>query len=194
MVNVSTSKWISFVAVMAALGNALSFVSIQLSPLVPSIPLGPVSVSLALDFSHLATFIAAFLGGPIVGGLAGLIGGFVAAFEFGFSQGNWISGIGIPIGKAMTGVAAGLLFKSLRSGRLKILAATAISYIPEAIFTAIIFVYLLPVFYGLPQVVAMVLAIQVVVKAYIEMLIMGTILAYITGSKGFQTFTRSFRM
>ncbi len=191
MVAISSSRGISFVALMAALGNVLSFVSIQLSPLVPSIPLGPISVSLALDLSHIATFIAALLGGPVVGGLTGLVGGSVAAFEFGVSQGNILSTIGIPIGKALTGVFAGLLFKSLSNGKLRLVGATVVSYVPEAAFTWVLFVYLLPLFLGLPQQIAMAVAVQIIIKAFIEMLLMGAILAYLTASRGFQSFSRS---
>jgi hypothetical protein len=191
MLNISTSKGLSFVALMAALGNVFSFISIQLSPIVPSIPLGPISFSLALDLSHLATFTAALLGGPIVGGLTGLVGGSVAAFQFGFSTGNIITGFALPIGKAMTGVVAGLLFKRLGSSRLETLAVTVISYVPEAIFTAFIFVYLYPIYYGLPPAIATVIAVQIIVKAFVEMLIIGAILAYIAGSKGFRAFTQT---
>ncbi|MCX6649936.1 MAG: hypothetical protein NTV61_11220 [Candidatus Bathyarchaeota archaeon] len=191
MIKVSTSKGLSFIALMAALGNVLSFISIQLSPIVPSIPLGPVSFSLALDLSHLATFTAALLGGPVVGGLTGLVGGFVAAFQFGFSQGNIITGIGLPLGKAMTGIMAGILFQRIRTGKWKTPTVTVISYIPEAIFTAVIFVYLYPIFYGLPAAIAVVVASQIIVKAFVEMLIIGVVLTYISKSSGFQTFTRS---
>jgi riboflavin transporter FmnP len=151
MVSITTSKGISFIAVMAALGNVLSFISIQLSPIIPQIPLGPINFSLALDFSHLATFIAALIGGPVVGGLVGLVGGSVAAFQFGFSQGNILSGICLPIGKAMTGIAAGFLFKWLSSGKVKMILGTVLSYIPEGVFTALIFIYLYPAFYGFSQ-------------------------------------------
>jgi hypothetical protein len=191
MINASTSKGLSFIALMAALGNVLSFISIQLSPIVPSIPLGPVNFSLALDLSHLATFTAALLGGPVIGGLTGLVGGFVAAFQFGFSQGNIITGIGLPLGKAVTGIVAGILFRRISIGRWKTLIVTVISYIPEAIFTAVIFVYLYPIFYGLPTAIAVIVATQIIVKAFVEMLILGTILTYIAGSRGFQAFTRS---
>jgi len=191
MIKASTSKGLSFIALMAALGNVLSFISIQLSPIVPSIPLGPVNFSLALDLSHLATFTAALLGGPVIGGLTGLVGGFVAAFQFGFSQGNIITGIGLPLGKAVTGIVAGILFRRISIGRWKTLIVTVISYIPEAIFTAVIFVYLYPIFYGLPTAIAVIVATQIIVKAFVEMLILGTILTYIAGSRGFQAFTRS---
>ena len=65
------SRSLTFVAIMAALGNVLSFITTQLAPIAPNIPLGPVSVSLALDISHLTTFIAALLGGPVLGGITG---------------------------------------------------------------------------------------------------------------------------
>jgi hypothetical protein len=190
MLNISTSKGLSFVALMAALGNVLSFISIQLSPIVPSIPLGPISFSLALDLSHLATFIASLLGGSIIGGLTGLVGGSVAAFQFGFSTGNIITGFALPLGKAMTGVVAGVLFKRLGSGRLETIAVTVISYVPEAIFTAFIFVYLYPIVYGLPTAIATVIAVQIIIKAFVEMLLIGAILAYIAGSKGIKAFTQ----
>jgi hypothetical protein len=175
---------------MAALGNVLSLLSIQLSPIVPSIPLGPINFSLALDLSHLATFTAALLGGPIVGGLTGLVGGFVAAFQFGFSQGNIVTGIGLPLGKAMTGIVAGLLFRRLSGGVSKTLIVTVVSYIPEAIFTAIIFVYLYPIIYGLPTEVAVLITTQIIVKAFAEMILLGIILTYVSGSRGFQTYVR----
>jgi len=190
MLKISTAKGLSFVALMAALGNVLSFISIQLSPIIPSIPLGPISFSLALDLSHLATFTASLLGGSIVGGFTGLVGGFVAAFQFGFSTGNIITGFALPLGKAMTGVVAGILFKRLSSGRLEAMTVTVISYVPEAIFTAFIFVYLYPMFYGLPSAIASLIAAQIIVKAFIEMLIIGAILAYMFGSKGFKAFLK----
>jgi hypothetical protein len=190
-IKASTSKELTFIALMAALGNALSLISIELSPIVPSIPLGPVSFSLALDLSHLATFTAALLGGPVIGGFTGLVGGFVAAFQFGFSQGNIITGIGLPLGKAMTGIVAGILFKRFNIGTLKTIAFTVISYIPESIFTVVIFVYLYPIFYGLPSAIAVVIATEIVLKAFVEMLIIGVVLGFIAGSSGFKAFTRS---
>jgi len=191
MIKASTSKGLSFIALMAALGNVLSFISLQLSPIVPSIPLGPINFSLALDLSHLATFAAALVGGPVVGGLTGLVGGFVAAFQFGFSQGNIITGIALPLGKAMTGVVAGIIFQRINGDGWKTPLVTVVSYIPEAIFTAVIFVYLYPIFYGLPTAVALIIALQIIVKAFVEMLLIGAVLKYISENKGFQAYTRS---
>ncbi len=181
------SKSLVFAAMMAALGNVLSFLSIQLAPLMPNIPLGPVQMSLALDLSHLTTFIAALYGGPVVGGLTGLLGGLIAAFEFGFSKGNLITGFGLPLGKAMTGVAAGLVMSrfDVNESRVRPVLATVISYIPEAVFTVFLFVSLFPVFLGLPPVVATAIATQIIIKAFFEMVVMGIVLAGMIENQGF---------
>ena len=135
--------------------------------------------------------MAALLGGPVIGGFTGLVGGLVAAFQFGFSQGNIVTGIGLPLGKAMTGVAAGFLFKKIKAANWRTIAVTVASYIPEAVFTAVLFVYLYPLLYGLPQAVATLVATQILVKAFVEMLIMGFLLSVIAGSKGFRGFTQT---
>jgi LytS/YehU family sensor histidine kinase len=188
------SKGLVFAAMMAALGNVLSFLSMQLAPIAPNIPLGPVSVSLALDLSHLATFIASLFGGPLVGGVTGLVGGLVAAFEFGFSKGNLVTGIGLPLGKAMTGVTAGYVFRWLyRGGDIpRLVVSTVLSYIPEALLTLMLFIYLLPPLTGLPVAVASVIAVQIVVKAFAEMVILGIVLASFVNNLGFKTFAEGY--
>ncbi len=188
------SKTLAFAATMAALGNALSFLSIQLTPLVPSIPLGPVTVSLALDLSHLSTFIAALFGGPVVGGLTGLLSGLVAAFEFGFSQGNVVTGIGLPLGKAMTGVAAGYVFRRLyvEGNPLRMVASTALSYVPEALLTLALFRYVLPVVAGLPAGLATAIAIQIIVKAFFEMVLLGLVMVGLTSNAVFSDLARRY--
>ena len=179
---------------MAALGNVLSFISLQLAPIAPNIPLGPVSVSLAFDLSHLATFVAALFGGPIIGGMTGLIGGLVAAFEFGFSKGNVVSGIAIPIGKALTGVVAGLIIKRVdyKTRGWMLVAATTVSYLPEAAFTAIIFTMLYPVLFALPQIVANTITVQILVKAFVEMVVLGIILMGLVRNGAFIGYSKSF--
>jgi len=179
---------------MAALGNVLSYISIQLAPLVPSIPFGPVSVSLALDFSHLTTFISSIFGGTIVGGLVGLVGGIVAAFEFGFSKGNIISGVAIPIGKAMTGIVAGLIFTrfNLDFKRNLLVLGTIVSYIPEGIFTILIFTVLYPIYFNMPNVVANAIATQIFVKAIVEMVLLGILLFGFYTNKGFVKYSKEY--
>lgn len=173
---------------MAALGNVLSALSIQLSPIIPSIPVGPLNFSLALDLSHITTFIAALFGGPLVGGVTGLIGGAVAAFEFGFSKGNLVTGFGIPIGKALTGLAAGLLMSRLNpnKNRLMMVVSTVASYIPEGLFTIFIFVMVYPIFFPFtPLSFILPFTAQIIVKAFAEMVIMGILISVMTDNQGF---------
>ena len=184
------TKKITFIAMMAAMGNVLSLISIRMAPLVPSIPLGPgLTFSLALDLSHIATFIAALFGGPVVGGLTGMIGGMIAAFEFGFSQGNFLTGFGLPIGKALTGIAAGVLMKRLEErGGVMYVIGTILSYIPEALLTVMIFMWLFPLFIPFSEAWVTLFTIQILVKAFVEMIIMGVILTRVMGNRGFKVY------
>ena len=186
------TKKITFIAMMAAMGNVLSLISIRMAPLVPSIPLGPgLTFSLALDLSHIATFIAALFGGPIVGGLTGMIGGMIAAFEFGFSQGNFLTGFGLPIGKALTGIAAGVIMKRLEErGDVMYVIGTILSYIPEALVTVVIFMYLFPLFIPFSDQWVTIFTIQILVKAFVEMVIMGVILMRVMGNRGFKVYVQ----
>jgi LytS/YehU family sensor histidine kinase len=188
------SKGLVFTAMMAALGNVLSFLSMQLAPIAPNVPLGPISVSLALDLSHLATFIASLFGGPFVGGLTGLVGGMVAAFEFGFSKGNLVTGFGLPLGKAMTGVTAGYIFRWFRGegGVGRFVGSTAVSYVPEALLTLFLFIYVLPPLTGLPVSVASLIAAQIVAKAFAEMIILGLILVGLVSNIAFRDYARGY--
>lgn len=190
-----STKGVIFVALMSSLGNVLSFLSIKVSPLVPPIPLGFISVSMAFDLSHTTTFISSLFGGPILGGLTGLIGGLVAAYEFGFSQGNLITGFGLPVGKALTGLTAGLIMSRLnplRGNRLKMIAATVCAYIPEGLFTAVLFIFILQPLFHIPPIVVYPLTAQILVKAFIEMVVMGLILAALLGNRGFSEYVRGF--
>ncbi len=190
-----SSKTVVFVALMSALGNVLSALSITVSPIIPSIPLGPISVSLALDLSHVTTFIAALFGGPIIGGLTGMIGGLVAAYRFGFSSGNLITGFSLPIGKALTGVTAGYVmsfYGLLDRHRLSTVLTTVISYIPEGIFTAFVFLYMLQPVFGLPMAVIRIITIQILVKAIFEMVVMGLLLTAMMGNQGLSGYVKGF--
>jgi len=192
---VRSSKGVVLIAVMSALGNVLSFISIKVSPIIPSIPLGPISVSLALDLSHVTTFIAALFGGPALGGLTGAIGGLVAAYEFGFSKGNLITGFGLPVGKALTGVTAGLVMRAfglLDGRRLLTVPSTVISYVPEALFTAFLFIVVFPPVFGLPFWLANLIAAQIIAKAFFEMVVMGLIVAALLGNRGFTEYVKGF--
>ena len=187
------SRSLTFVAIMAALGNVLSFITTQLAPIAPNIPLGPVSVSLALDISHLTTFIASLLGGPVLGGITGAVGGVVAAFEFGFSKGNFVTGFGLPLGKALTGIAAGYLFQRYElDSWIKSALLTVVSYISEGLFTLVLFRYLLPPVTGMPIGIATLIGYQIIVKAFIEMILLGLLLRQIISNAGFKNYAESY--
>jgi len=188
MSGILSSKNLTFISMMAALGNVLSLLSIHLSPFMPSIPVGPLNFSLALDLSHITTFIAALFGGPLVGGVTGLIGGAIAAFEFGFSKGNLVTGFGLPIGKALTGLTAGLLMSRLNPNkdRLRMVISTVASYIPEGLFTILIFVIIYPIFFPLtPLSFILPFTTQIIVKAFAEMVIIGILISVMTDNQGF---------
>ena len=190
-----SAKAVVFIAIMSALGNVLSFISITVSPIIPSIPLGPISISLALDLSHVTTFIAALFGGPLLGGSTGLIGGLVAAYEFGFSKGNAISGFAIPVGKALTGITAGIVMKAIGNPirhRFFIVLTTMASYIPEAVYTAFIFIIIYPIIFKLPSSLFTLVTVQILVKAFVEMVVMGLILATMLGNRGFKEYVEGF--
>jgi LytS/YehU family sensor histidine kinase len=178
------SKTLTFIAVMSALGNVLSFISLQLAPIAPNIPLGPVSVSLAFDLSHLATFVAALFGGPVIGGMTGLIGGLVSSFEFGFSKGNI----------AFTGVVAGFIMSRIdyKPKKWMFIATTIISYLPEAVFTAFIFIVVYPALFEMPIIIVNAITVQILVKAFIEMAVMGVILMGLYGNVAFASYSESF--
>lgn len=189
------SRTVVLVAVLGALGNILSGLSIFSAPLIPSIPFGAVSVSLALDLSHLSTFIGALIGGPMVGTLTGFISGALAAYQFGFAQGNIITGVALPIGKALTGLAAGLLMTRLgllrRERRpLLLVPTTVLAYVPEGLYTAFIFIVLFPAVYGLPLSVVYLITAQILVKAFFEMLVLGIVVAALLSNRAFQNFAR----
>ena len=186
------SKSLMFIAIMASLGNVLSFITMQLTPIAPNIPLGPVSVSIALDISHLTTFIAAMYGGPVVGAITGAVGGLVAAFQFGFSQGNIVTGIGLPVGKALTGLAAGYVFNWFKESRYSNVISAMVSYVPEAILTYVLFRYLLPVTTGIPVGIAVAVSFQIIIKAFVEMVILGVLLSGLIGNVGFRGFIEGY--
>lgn len=194
---IRSARNVVFVGIMGALGNVLSWLSISMAPLLPTIPLGPFNVEVALDLSHLTTFIAALYGGPTIGGLTGLIGGLVAANILGFSKGNLVTGFGLPIGKALTGITAGFLMWALdlrnrNRHRVLIIVSTLLAYIPEAIFTALIFLNIIPMVYGTPAFILYPILVGILIKAFIEMFAIGVVLVGLTMNRGFTDFVNSY--
>jgi len=183
------AKVVAFVAMMGALGNALFALSQSL------FTIGQV----ALDLSHVATFISAIFGGPLLGGVVGILVGLGTGLYFGFIGGSlgFLGLVGLPVGKALTGVTAGFLSRALGEGDQPSSRRTALivilSYVPECLFTAFFFLVLVPAF--LPGDLAAFLAsllVPILVKAWIEIAFMAVLVGALAGNKGFVDFIEGF--
>ena len=186
------TRRIAFVGIMSALGMTLSILSINIAPYLGSVGQNGA----ALDLSHVATFVAAFFGGPIMGAMVGLLGGIYAGFYFGYVGGTLglLSLIGLPLGKALTGLVAGFLYRrtglgtDLRRSWLA-LPLTLLSYIPESLYTVLYFLYLVVPIYGQ----AMTFMIPLVIpKAWIEITVMSLLMGALAGNSGFRKFINRF--
>lgn len=139
------AKTVSFVAIMGALGNILFIIPYYL---------GQISPGIGLDFSLLAAFIAAIYGGPLIGLVTGLFVGVFPGIFFGpFGSGAWLGLIGLPLGKALTGLTVGLLAKGFKIGErryssLLTVPTVLVGYVPECLFTVAYFAILCPIFLG----------------------------------------------
>jgi len=188
------AKQTAFVAMMSALGLLLSAISLNAAPLLTTVG----QSGAALDLSHIATFIAAIFGGPYVGAIVGFLSGIYAGYYFGYVMGSLgvLSLIGVPFGKALTGLTAGFLYKRLkinnssRSSTITI-PITLISYIPECIYTISYFLYIVPYVY--PAMSFMTLMISIVIpKAWIEITVMSILMGALAGNVGFKEFIMKF--
>lgn len=185
------AKQTAFVAMMSAMGIALSLISLNIGLISVAVP---GQGAAALDLSHLATFVAAIFAGPYIGATVGFLSGIYAGYYFGYVAGGLglLSLIGVPIGKAMTGLLAGFLYKKLAIGsssRRSVWAIpiTLFSYIPESIYTTIYFLYIVTLI-GTP---AMSFMLPLVIpKAWIEIGIMSLIMAVLAGNAGFKEFIK----
>ncbi len=182
------SKAVAFTAMMVALGNALSALSIGL------VKVGQVG----FDLSHVATFIAAIYGGPTLGFLTGLLGGIVSGIHFGPLGGlAWLGLIGLPVGKSMTGLVTGALYRQLNVGQkrnssLLTVPVVLAGYLPECLFTVLFFVALVPYFLGpLPWLTLGVL-VSILIKAWIEIALMSVLMGALAGNVGFNSFVMGF--
>ncbi len=179
------ARVISFIAMMGALGNTLSVVSIGLTK----------AGQVGLDLSHVATFIAAIYGGPYIGFLTGLIGGFSAGIYFGPLSGlAWLGLIGLPFGKALTGLTTGFLYKMLKVNQtshpsLSTIPIVLLGFVPECLFTIFYFTVLVPYFF---EWISIPLLITILVKAWSEIAVMSALMGALSGNDGFRNFMNKF--
>jgi len=186
------AKQTAFIAMMSALGITLSAISLNIAPVLSAAGQGGA----ALDLSHIATFVAAIFGGPYVGAVVGFLSGIYAGYYFGYVLGGLgvLSLIGVPLGKAMTGLAAGFLYRRLgigNSGRHSILAVpiTLLSYVPESIYTVFYFLYIVTLV--LPFSMDFMIPL-VIPKAWIEITVMSLLMGALAGNIGFREFILRF--
>jgi uncharacterized membrane protein YqaE (UPF0057 family) len=186
------ARKIVFVALMGALGNVMFIVSQTVFK----------STQIALDLSHIGTLIAAVYGGPWMGFLTGLIVGIGPGLNFGYFGGSLglLGVIGLPMGKALTGLTVGHIARFLKVGNTKhsawkILLTTLMGYIPECIFTVFYFEWLVVIL--LPDVAASftlyfgsmnLLVLSILAKAWVEMMLLSVFMGTLVGNNGFNDF------
>jgi len=177
------TKKLAFTLMMGALGSTLFAISYYAGPLAPGI---------ALDFSLIACLIAGFFAGPTVGFTAGVFVGILPGIMFGpLGMGGVAGLIGLPLGKGLSGLTAGLIAKALkleqkpRSSLIGV-PATYIAYVPEAIFTYGYFIFLLGIETG-----GTVFLTSILPKAIVEVTIISVIMAALLGNTGFSNFVRA---
>lgn len=172
---------------MSALGNVLAAISIYLAPIYPGV---------ALDLSHVTTFIAAIYGGPFTGSLVGLFSGIFSGVYFGpLGNLSWLGLIGLPLGKSLTGFTAGSLYKLFNIKRrshpsILTMPTVLFSYVPECLFTIFFFLNVVPYFLGLGG--GLTLLWLIIPKAWGEITLMSFLMAALTGNEGFSTFATTF--
>ncbi len=187
------SKKTAFAAVMSSLGALLSAASLHLAPILATVS---GQGGAALDLSHIATFIAAIFGGPWVGATVGFLSGIYAGYYFGYVLGSlgFVSLIGVPIGKALTGFTAGFLYRKLKiaqRSRVSILTVPVmlLSYVPESIYTYFYFVNIAVYVVGY----AMTFMLPIVIpKAWIEVVFMSLLMGALSGNTGFRNFLGTY--
>ena len=181
------AKTISFTLMMGVLGNVLFAVSYYTGNLAPGI---------AIDFSLIAVFIAGFYGGPLIGFVSGLFVGIFPGIMFGpMGMSSWLGLFGLPLGKGLTGLTAGIIARGLSLGRIPYssifaVPATLLAYIPECIFTYCYFAYLMPFFLGSGG--PLIFIYYILPKALGEVTIMSFLMAALRGNHGFSDFVGKF--
>jgi riboflavin transporter FmnP len=181
------TKTITFTLMMGALGNVLFAISYYTGTLAPGV---------ALDFSLLPAFIAGFYGGPLMGFVSGILVGVLPGIMFGpMGMGSWLGLIGLPAGKSLTGLTAGILARGLNLSQnthssLITIPTTLLAYVPECIYTYAYFEWLMPFFIGGGG--AAIFLYYILPKALAEVVIMSFLMAALIGNKGFNEALKSF--
>ncbi len=181
------AKTIAFILVMGILGNIFFAITYYGGSLMPGV---------AVDFSLIAVFVAAYYGGPWVGLASGIFVGIMPGIMFGpMGMASWLGLIGLPLGKGLTGFAAGIASRSLKlrhrsHSSVITIPATLLSYVPECLFTYAYFAMLMPFFFG--KNLELVFFTVILPKALGEVIIMSFLMAALMGNRGFSDFIGRF--
>lgn len=175
------AKTLVYVAIMAAVGTAVSILTINV------VHLGITQI--ALDLSHLGTFLVALPGGAILGAITGAIVGIYPGLAFGYIWGQLgiVGLIGLPAGKAMAGFTSGLVQRVLKRPFLSV----TFGYVPECLFTIGLFVFIVPFVTPIPAQFVLAIALMIVAKAWIEILFMAFLMETIFLSRGIVSMLRT---
>ena len=156
------SRYVATASLLGALGNILAILSMMLGNLHPQV---------AVDLSHMATVLAAYMLGPLWASLVGALISIVPFIRFGLMGGlGPIAGSLIFPGKALTGLFTGLLAK--RTGHPAV--SLTLGYIPESVFTWLSFKVWIPIL--APQAAGWItdaIIYGIMVKAWVEILFIG---------------------
>ncbi|MGC8931825.1 MAG: hypothetical protein ACP5KE_01465 [Candidatus Methanodesulfokora sp.] len=150
--------------VLGALGNVIGFSSLEL--------LTFIHPQIALDLSHIGTFLSAGMLGPAYGGLTGAIVAISPYIRFGL-QGAYgpLFGFLIIPGKALSGI-----FSSILMRRVRPFTAIIIGYMPESIFTYVTMAIWAPIFLpGISQYITGTIVAMVLLKAWAEILVLAAL-------------------
>ena len=186
-----TSRYVAFIAMMGALGNALFAMSSQVLTISGGI------TGIALDLSNMGVVIAAVFGGCIAGLATGLIAGILPGIWFGYigGQSGLLALFGLPIGKAIAGFSIGFLceyFNVLKGERksLKTTFMVILGFIPEMLFIILYFSVLMPYFVGF--FVGWLILASILIKGVAEMAVIGVITGALVGNSEFVTFLEKY--
>lgn len=142
-----STKLIALVAILSAIGNVLGFLSIRL----PSAP----GTTVEFHLSVLPSLLAAVSVGPLAGAITGFLSVIMATLKIG--------NVFIPFGNALLAGISGLLANKFRFSPPVSAAVAVLPYAPYIWFACT--VYNVP-----PPIIAF-----IIMKAFIEVLIAGTI-------------------
>jgi LytS/YehU family sensor histidine kinase len=177
------TKKLTFAITMGALGSALFAISYTTGQIAPGI---------ALDLSLIAVVIAGIYGGPTIGFIAGLIAGLLPGIMFGpLGMGGAAGLIGLPLGKGLSGMTAGLIAKGLKLGQkqrssLLGIPTCYLSYIPEGLFTYAYFIFIMGGLSG-----GDIYIFSILPKALVEVTVTSVIITALMGNVGFNNFVKA---